>query len=63
MGTGIMTNNTDFGPRLIIKTVFPSFCYSHVKDKTVGEAVLSLNGNHSTGKTEFLYWDGPPGFE
>ena len=37
------------GPRLNIKTVFPRYGYSHVKDKTVGETVLSLTW-------ESLYW-------
>ena len=37
------------GPRLNIKTVFPRYGDSHVKDKTVGEAVLSLTW-------ESLYW-------
>ena len=30
------------GPRLKIKTIFPRYGDSHVKDKTVGETVLSL---------------------
>ena len=30
------------GPRLNIKTVFPRYGDSNVKDKTVGETVLSL---------------------
>ena len=37
------------GPRLNIKTVFPRYGDSHVKDKTVGETVLSLTW-------ESLYW-------
>ena len=37
------------GPRLNIKTVFPKYGYSHVKDKTVGETVLSLTWGS-------LYW-------
>ena len=37
------------GPRLNIKTVFPKHGDSHVKDKTVGETVLSLTW-------ESLYW-------
>ena len=37
------------GPRLNIKTVFPMYGDSHVKDKTVGETVLSLTW-------ESLYW-------
>ena len=30
------------GPRLNIKTIFPRYGDSYVKDKTVGETVLSL---------------------
>ena len=37
------------GPCLNIKTVFPRYGDSHVKDKTVGETVLSLTW-------ESLYW-------
>ena len=37
------------GPRLNIKTVFPRYEDSHVKDKTVGETVLSITW-------ESLYW-------
>ena len=37
------------GPCLNIKTVFPKYGDSHVKDKTVGETVLSLTW-------ESLYW-------
>ena len=37
------------GPHLNIKTVFPRYGDSHVKDKTVGETVLSLTW-------ESLYW-------
>ena len=37
------------GPRLNIKTVFPRYGDSHVKDKTVGDTVLSLTW-------ESLYW-------
>ena len=40
---------SDPGPRLNIKTVFPRYGDSHVKDKTVGETVLSLTW-------ESLYW-------
>ena len=39
----------DPGPRLNIKTVFPRYGDSNVKDKTVGETVLSLTW-------ESLYW-------
>ena len=34
--------HTASGPRLNVKTVFPRYGDSHVKDKTVGETVLSL---------------------
>ena len=37
------------GPRLNIKTVFPRYGDPHVKDKTVGETVLSVTW-------ESLYW-------
>ena len=37
------------GPCLNIKTVFPRYGGSHVKDETVGETVLSLTW-------ESLYW-------
>ena len=37
------------GPRLNIKTVFPRYGDSHVKDKMVGETVLSLTW-------ESIYW-------
>ena len=39
----------EVGPRLNIKTVFPMYGDSYVKDKTVGETVLSLTW-------ESLYW-------
>ena len=35
-------NDQPPGPRLNIKTVFPRYGYFHVKDKTVGETVVSL---------------------
>ena len=42
------------GPCFNIKTIFPRYGYSHIKDKTVGETVLSLTW-------ESLYWqDGIP---
>ena len=37
------------GPRLNVKTIFSRYGDSHVKDKTVGETVLSLTW-------ESLYW-------
>ena len=42
-------NRKDPGLRLNIKTVFPRDGDSHVKDKTVGETVLSLTWGS-------LYW-------
>ena len=40
------------GPNLNIKTVFPRYGDSHVKDKTVGETVLSLTWG------SIYWWDG-----
>ena len=40
---------SETGPRLNIKTIFPRYGDSYVKDKTVGETVLSLTW-------ESLYW-------
>ena len=37
------------GPHLNIKTIFPMYGDFHIKDKTVGETVLSLTW-------ESLYW-------
>ena len=45
----VAAQNCQPGPRLNIKTVFPRYGDSHVKDKTVGETVLSLTW-------EALYW-------
>ena len=45
----VNSNGISPGPRLNIKTVFPRYGDSHVKDKTVGETVLSLTW-------ESLYW-------
>ena len=42
---------------LNIKTIFPGYGDSHVKDKTV----LSLTWDPYTGKMTSLHWDGPPG--
>ena len=50
----------DPGPRLNIKTVFPRYRDSHVKDKTVSRpTVLFLTWGSYTGKTTSLYRDGP----
>ena len=46
-------------PRLNIKTVFPGYGDSHVKDKTVGDRLIFNMGDPYTGKTTSLYWDGP----
>ena len=46
------------GPRLNIKTVFPRYGDSHVKDKTVAR-----HGDPYTGKTTSLYWDVPEPFQ
>ena len=46
------------GPCLSIKTVFPRYGDSHVKDKTVARPSY-LNMRIPTGKTTSLYWDGP----
>ena len=47
------------GPRLNIKTVFPRYGDSHVKDKTVMRPSYLSHGDPYTGKTTYLYWDGP----
>ena len=44
------------GPWFNIKTAFPRYGDSHVKDKTVAR-----HGDPYTGKTTSLYWDGPLG--
>ena len=49
MASQIKENTKAPGPRLNIKTIFPRYGDSHVKDKTVGETVLSLTW-------ESLYW-------
>ena len=51
------------GPRLNIKTVFPRYGDSHVKDKTVARPSYLLHGDPYAGKTTSLYWDGPLVFE
>ena len=47
------------GPRLNIKTIFPGYGDSHVKDKTVSRPSYLLHGDHYTGKTVYWYWDTP----
>ena len=47
------------GPCLNIKTVFPRYGDSHVKDKTVDRPSYLWHGDPYTGKTTSLYWDGP----
>ena len=47
------------GPRLNIKTVFPRYGDSHVKDKTVARPSYLSHGDPYIGKTISLYWDGP----
>ena len=42
-----------------MKTVFPRYGDSHVKDKTVVRPSYLLHGDTFTGKTTSLYWDGP----
>ena len=41
-GLALLALHKGPGPRLNIKTVFPRYGDFHVKDKTVGETVLSL---------------------
>ena len=48
-GEGYSADMVESGPRINIKTVFPRYGDSHVKDKMVGETVLSLTW-------ESLYW-------
>ena len=47
------------GPRLNIKTVFPMYEDSNVKDKTVARPSYLKHGDPYTGKMTSLYWDGP----
>ena len=44
-------------PRLNIKTVFPRYGVSHVKDKAVVRPSYLWHGDPYTGKTTSLYWD------
>ena len=47
------------GPRLNIKSVSPSYGDFRVKDKTVARPSYLRHGDYYTGKTTYLYWDGP----
>ena len=47
------------GPHLNIKTIFPRYGDSHVKDKAVVRLSYLYYGDPYTGKTTSLYWDGP----
>ena len=47
------------GPRLNIKTVFPRYGDSHVKDETVTRPSYLFHGDPYAGKTASLYWDSP----
>ena len=47
------------GPLLNIKTIFPRYGDSHVKDKMVSQPSYLKHGDTYTGKTTSLYWDGP----
>ena len=49
------------GSCLNIKTVFPRYGESHVKDKTVARLSYLKHRDPYTGKTTSLYWDGPQG--
>ena len=49
------------GPRLNINTVFPQCGDSHVKDKTVGETVLSLTWVSLYWYDSIFIWRSPPG--
>ena len=48
------------GSRLNIKTVFPSYGDSHVKDKTVAKLSYLKHGDPYMDKTTSLYWNAPP---
>ena len=45
-------------PRLNIKTVFPMYGGSHVKDNMVARPSYLFHGDPYIGKTTSLYWDG-----
>ena len=47
------------GPHLNIKTSFPRYEDSNVKDKTVVRQSYIHHGDPCTGKMSSLYWDGP----
>ena len=42
-----------------MKTIFPKYGYSQVKDKTVARPSYLQHGDRYTSKTTSLYWDGP----
>ena len=46
-------------PRFNIKTIFPRYGDSHVKDKTVVRPYHLYYAGPYTGKTTFLNWDNP----
>ena len=47
------------GPCLNIKTIFPRYGDSHVKDKIVAIPSYLWHGDPYTGKMTSLYWDSP----
>ena len=47
------------GPHLNIKTIFPKYGDSHVKDRTVTRLSYLQHGDPYTRKMTSLYWDGP----
>ena len=47
------------GPHFNIKTIFPRYGDSHVKDKTVTKPSYLKHGDPYTGKTTSLCWDTP----
>ena len=54
-----LKQDADSGPCLSIKTIFPRYGDSHVKDKAVARPSYLQHGNPCTGKTASWYWDGP----
>ena len=59
--TGHMEHHTQvkgYWDRFQDKDYLPRYRDSHYKDKTVVRPFYLYNGNSSTGKTAFLYWDG-----
>ena len=55
----LLLNALQAAPRLNIKTIFPRYWDSHVKDKTVARPSYLKPGDPFTGKTTWLYWDDP----